>query len=291
MATEKPVYWNRIGYVAIEGRNGKMFRFGGETDGLDFKFDGEVVADITPTFNVSVLGLSLENINTLTVWNPAESFSQKRKIEVYAGYSADGIANPLFSGFIIEAIPTNPPEMWLNFKCMMNVPNDGAQKSGDKDMQKRPVSEIWNDIAKLFGCSGKWEVKRISASKEIVFKLGGRAPNILVDDFTSMLGIIAFSRNGVLVCKDRRPWADPDNPTETISTETGLLGIAAVSIKGATIKRRLSDTVRCFDCVRIESKIMPKANGAYTIIKKRHVGHLRGNDWFTELELIRAEKK
>lgn len=291
MGTNRPVYWNRMGYVAIEDRSGRMIEYGGANGALDFKFNGEITADICPTFNVGILGLSLDTVNQLTAWNPAETYERKRKIEVYAGYEQDGISNPLFSGFVIEALPTNPPEMWLNFKCMMNINDSGPVKSSDKDTEKRTLEEIWNEIAKANNVKARWEAKRVDKDKKVVFSFGGKSPRKLITEFMDRFNVLCVFIDGVLVCKDDRPWQDPQNPVEIINTQTGLLGIAGVSVKGATVKRRLSDTTKCFDCVRVVSEIMPKANGSYMILSKRHVGHFRGDDWYTELELIRMETK
>jgi hypothetical protein len=268
-----------------------MIKYGGISDALDFKFDGEIVANTYSSFTVSILGLTLETINKLTAWNPVEVYGKKRRIRVYAGYEHDGIENPIFEGLVIEAIPTNPPEMWLNFKCIINIGYEGPLISYDNP-DRRTLGDIWNDIAKVNNYSGaRWESTRIDKNKRVVFSFDGKSAAKLIYDFTHRFDVIGLNINDVLVCKDKRMWSDPKKPKEIISTKTGLLGIAGVSVKGATIRRRLSDTAACSDCVYLMSEVIPKANGPYTIIKKRHVGHFRGKDWYTELELIRAEVK
>ena len=44
--------------------------------------------------------------------------------------------------------------------------------------------------------------------------------------------------------------------------------------------------------MRFESKFIPKVNDdTYFVIKKKHTGHFRGEEWFTELDCIRRYAK
>ena len=66
-----------------------------------------------------------------------------------------------------------------------------------------------------------------------------------------------------------------------------MISIGKVDIAGATIRTRLDDSSKLFSWINLQSVIIPKANGLYVVIKKKHKGHLRGGEWFTELETIR----
>lgn len=117
---QQKTYWNRVGYIKIMLDDRKLHQFGGMGEMFDMKFDGIKHGDFYSEFKCSILGLTREHINMLTVWDIGKAVQQKRYIEVYAGYSSNGsdMAKPIFSGYVMNAIPTPSPEMWVNFECI-----------------------------------------------------------------------------------------------------------------------------------------------------------------------------
>lgn len=283
--TNETAYWKRVGYVAIEDRSGRMRAYGGENGGLDFRFDGQFVGDLCPKFTVGILGLSTDTIQDLTTWNIAESVKKGRKVEVYAGYEKDGLATPLMKGIIIEAYPTNPPEMWLNLTCMMS--KDASAPVEKSERFKGKVRELLKEIARRMGKTSRWDAEKEIGDKDTVSIIGGN-PTKMAERFASRYGVIVYEDNGILVSKPKREWlTGAAKMAEPLSMETGLLGLGNVTMAGATVKRRLDNTARLLSWIKLTSKIVPKANGYYYVISKRHVGHFRGNDWYTELKLLR----
>lgn len=287
--TNESAYWNRIGYVEIEDRQGQWVKYGGIIDSLDFKFEGKVVGSVTPEFTVGILGLSMDTINDLTVWNPAESTKARRGIRVYAGYQKDGIANPLFNGFIFEALPTNPPEMWLNFKCLMNI--NGERPITEKEwFEDAEIRRIFQAIGDRWGMLTRWDAVKTGAKTKGNFIISGKTPQMLVDEFSHKFNVIIYAEHGILVCQDREPWTKEPKDTQKLSMATGLLGVSGLQPAGATFTRRLDDTNKIFSWVELESELVPKANGMYQVIEKTHKGHFRGEEWVTILRTIRYNK-
>lgn len=282
------IFWNRIGYVAIEDRSGKMIKYGGDIDGLDFKFTGTMNSDIYTEFEVGILGLSAEKIGEITVWNPEESTGRRRKIQVFAGYEKDGLANPLFEGFIYEALPTNPPEMWLNMKCLVDG-NKIIPVDEHKVITGTP-EEIFKQIGNELGKSTRWQVTKIDNKTKIKFDFTGSKLS-LVRSFADALHITVTDISDVLVADNFRPWLNEVKDPILIDVEHGMIGLGAISIKGATIRSRLNGSIPIAGWVRLKSVIIPKANGDYFVIKKKHVGHFRGDDWYTEVECVRKAMK
>lgn len=278
------LYWNRVGYISIQGNDGQMHSYGG-TDGLDFKFSGEKVGDIYAQFECSILGLSSKTINDLTVWNPAEAIQNSRKIQVFAGYEDGGIENPIFEGIIMEAMPTNPPEMWLNFKCL---------RFGDvNDLIKEPkmydgysVRHIFRMIGEELGFGTIWNAKKVSGNDKSSFAVEG-CKKTLVERFSNRFNVTVYEDDGDLIAVDKHPQLDEPDEPRTINTANGLLALGNITVAGATIKTRLDDSSKMFSWVNLESSIIPKANGSYVVIRKKHQGHFRGQEWYTELETIR----
>lgn len=278
------LYWNRAGHIAIEGNDGEMHSYGG-TNGLDFKFSGEKVGDIYAQFECSILGLSGRTINELTVWNPAEAFTRQRKIQVFAGYEDGGIENPIFEGIIVEAIPTSPPEMWLNFKCL-HLGDFTNIVSNPKQFKDTSLSQIFDEVGAELGLETFWTAWKVNPTTKGDFNLEGPL-RTLAERFASQFNVTVYEEDGTLYCRDKRPQFDEPESIRDISLNTGMISIGKIDIAGATIRTRLDDSSKLFSWINLQSVIIPKANGLYVVIKKKHKGHLRGGEWFTELETIR----
>lgn len=293
-----PVYWNRIGYVAIADDSGKMVKYGGTANepygGLDFKFSGSYFGTTFPVFSVSILGLSLETITRLTVLNPKDAMLKTRRVEVYAGYEKDGLSRPLMSGYIINAIPTNPPEMWLNMTCFgtdntLFRPLDKAVRIYD-----RSVKALFEEkLAKEVGMEGKlaWKVRRtIPDSDEnhvYAFTVEGVKADAL-RNFGEKFGVVVACLQDQVVAVDKyEQLFDPPSDIQTIDVEHGLIGMNEVTFAGCKIDRRLDTSVGYNYWVNLKSKIIPMASGKYRITKVTHKGHFRGKEWTTTLDGLR----
>jgi hypothetical protein len=288
MAGNQKVFWGRTGYIAIEGRDGKFVNFGGITgDSLDFKFDGSLIGDISPTFTAGIRGLSKEHIEQLTGWNPAETLARARQIRVYAGYQKDGISRPLFDGIIREAIPTSPPDMWLNFRCMMNFKKI-APIDKPEVITKESLSTIFGRIADKCGMNWRWNATQADGGREVNFTMEG-TPQDLASTFADRFDLMVYADGDTLIAEDRRPWRGTVKNPHLVDIENGLLNIGGLTIAGATVVTRLNTRIKMCDWVRLSSTLNPKANGDYVVIKVHHKGHLRGDEWTTTLKMIRRE--
>lgn len=291
MATTHEYFWKRIGYVEIEDYDGGMVKYGGSVDGLDYKFDIKYSGDIACQFTVGILGLGRDTIQRLTVWNYAQAITRARKIAVYAGYEKDGLPRPIATGIITQAIPTTPPEMWLNFTCLI-----GKMDFDPKDpmtMTDTTTSEILAKIAGMNGYMSRWDAKEVSGSKKVAKYYLNAAPSWMLSKFAEDFGVYVYWDDSTLVAVDKNAWATQkvQSVTEVIGPSSGLLAIGNVDLKGATIRRRLDVRSRLMTWVRLESAIIPSASENYFVIGKRHVGQFRGNDWYTELKMIRRVSK
>ena len=295
MIGNTPRYWKRVGWVEIELDDGSMRSYGGTKDSLDFRFSGEKTGSIYSSFTVGILGLSRNTINALTVWDTAKAIKRKRRIRVFAGYSDDSIANPIFDGFVMDAIPTNPPEMWLNFNCMKFFGKHDPVV-GIAPMRDKPLKNIARSIASILdlGWNGKsWRSKEVDGNAKKSFHFMHSKAQ-LMQEFERKFGVRMCDCNGIMVVDDKRPWITHagDGPSTVLSTDTGLLNLGNITMKGWIAKRRLDETAGLLEWVRFESKFIPKVNDdTYFVIKKKHTGHFRGEEWFTELDCIRRYAK
>lgn len=279
-------FWKRSGYVSIEMENGRFQNFGGDQDALDFRFDGRKLGDIQNEFTVGILGLSTAHINTLTVWNVAEAFKRFRKIKVYAGYSVDSIASPIFEGIVTEAIPSSPPDKWLNFKCLWVGPQ--ADPSIKQETVEKKPKEIFEQLAKNLALTPKWKVTSVDADKKIKFTIDQK-PQKAVERFAEAMHIKCYKEHDLLYAIDDKGWYQSPHDAKKISIDTGLINIPFIDIAGATIRTRLIDDLDICSWIKLESSLIPSANGYYYAIEKHLVGHLRGEEWYTEFTTVRAK--
>lgn len=282
--TTNQMYWKRVGYVAIEDNDGNMVKYGGSHDGLDFKFSGVISGEICPSFSVSILGLSKETLVSLTSWSPSEAFSRMRRIQVYAGYEKDGLARPIFEGMVLEAIPTQPPEAWLNLSCMLHPMIKTPPV--EFETEREEIVQIFDKIAEKSGYKSRWESTKIPKDFVVTYDFN-KSPRDLATDFAHRFNLIVYNEDGVLIAKDLHGERGEPKDLKVIDINTGLLGLNNITLIGATIHKRLDTSIKCFSWVNLKSQIVPKANGSYYVISKKHVGHFRGREWNTELETHR----
>lgn len=272
-------YWDRVGYVCIENSNGDMIEY----RGLDFKFKVKSIAGIYKDFSVSVLGLSSDTINDLTVWNPVKAIRHPRKIEVWAGYANTG-AEVIATGYVWYALPTRPPEMWMNFECRQFLKyNDMI--SNPYVLHNRSVKEIFNVLAAECGYRADWQA---SGGDVVIgaYTVEGKKGD-LMKQFVHTFNKSVSERSRAYICVD--PHGERRTPTKQIlaSIDTGLLAVGNINIKGARITTRLRADVQLMDWIYLESILIPSASGSYYVIEVEMEGHLRGDKWESRYNCLR----
>ena len=291
---EQRTYWNRTGYLKIQMDNEGMQQFGGEGEMFDMKFDGLKFGDFYSTFTCSILGLTREHINALTVWDKGQALQKKRYIEVYAGYSSNGddMSKPIFAGYVMNAIPTSPPEMWMNFECIRAWDKDQCV-TGVETMRNASPRQILQKIAEILevdfnltsfmSSTIKWDEEKYT------FSFDGKKKVQLTYDFAHQFNCICIDQNGTIVAADRREWLKaPKRIAREVSQDTGMLSVGNVDIAGAKVVHRLDNTFSLLSWVDVKSRLIPNMDARpYYVRAFRHTGHLRGDKWQTELELIR----
>lgn len=277
------LFWNRTGWVDIGG-------YGKPTVGLDFKFEVKKYGNIYSKFSVGILGLNSSNINAMTVYNPVDAVNQGREISVFAGYEADGVPSMICKGTVMNAMPTPPPEMWMNFECMPflknKIPIDDVEP-----MYNKPISEVAQKICDMMGFKYFWRSLNVKESTKINFNFTGCRDTALTKLAEGLNLVVILGDNNDVYFYDKKAWNTIPIPRPIdipiINIESGLLMVGNVDAAGAKIRVRLNDTYSLFSWIKLESRLIPKASGYYFVLSKTHKGHLRGEEWYTELELIR----
>lgn len=285
--TNGQVFWGRTGYVEIEGAGKTYGNEGGGTT-LDFKFDVTKYGSMYSDFKVSILGLNSNTINQLTVWKPQDAASERRQVKVYAGYDVDGKPNLIAQGGVWSALPDPPPEMWLNMSCLHSL--DKKIPVEKPRTVEGTVRELFDQVAMEMGYTSRmWNVQKDFRNDKYSFKIDGMKSD-LAWKFAQKCNLIVFDDDGMLTATDTKGEKLPPKNPIPVNIDTGLLAVGNVAVAGATIRVRLSTRYKLYTWVDLKSQLIPKASGLYYIIKIRHVGHMRGDEWYTELEMIREDK-
>lgn len=275
-------YWGRAGYVELEGVPRTFGNEAGQNT-LDFKFDVTKYGSFYSQFSVGILGLNSNTINELTVWRPQDAISEARQIKVFAGYTGNDKPSLIAKGGVWHAIPNSPPEMWLNMSCMSwlskKVPVENPHKAIGYPQ------DIFKEIGGIMGLPVLWNAGD-GGFKRSTFMIDGTV-DTLADRFALKYNVIVYENNGVLLAISKNGEREKVEDAKDISIENGLISVGNLSVAGATIRIRLRTDFDLFSWVNLKSKLIPKANGPYYVTKVRHVGHMRGEEWYTELTMLR----
>lgn len=279
MAVDSKLYWQRVGHVEVENANGRMVSYGG----LDFKFKVKSCGDIYQDFSVSILGLSAETINDLTVWSPAKAVERPRRITVYGGYANSG-EELIATGYIWYAIPTNPPDMWMTFECKRFLILEENVKE-PKTLTDKTLEEIFRAVATETGLRADFRATG-SDTKVPSFEISGRK-DALARKFSKTFSKTVYDNAGMLICIDSHGERREPNRVVRIDTNNGLLSVGNIDMVGARLTTRLRTDIGLCEWVRLASVLIPSASGDYFVIEKELKGHYRGDEWQSEFRCLR----
>lgn len=251
-------FFNRVGYVEVEDSHGTVSRFGGsDTNTYDMRFEVNKICGAYSNFSVSILGLSSETINRLTVYNPADSYSHPRLVRVYAGYKEMYGAQMIASGYIMTSSPTNPPNRWLTMNCckyfaMKHVPEQSMT------VQNKTVKEVFELCAKNMGLIPVINAKRVDWDKKVSsFSISGTV-DMLCEKFSNTFGCVATVEDVSLVCLDRSNFYDVPSDCKELNIYTGFIDTVNIDVGGAKFRTRLNTRYQSGDWVRFTSEVNPK---------------------------------
>jgi len=112
-------FYGRVGHIEIVSGNGGLLR---SFKDLDFRFHvKKTIGGVADKATVGILGLNNDSISFLSTFtDEAHQLQKNWRVRVYAGYVDEG-EHLIIDGDIIRAIPSIPPENWLNITVMCNA--------------------------------------------------------------------------------------------------------------------------------------------------------------------------
>lgn len=291
---------------------------------FDIRFDIDVACGITPNFTLDILSVGKDAMNVLTRWNIAECLSENYNLKIFAGYKNNRGAECIANGLVQSILPVGtPPDMGLHFDCIAGgnfdtaiyepkYGNPGGSDSaaqGDEspNLESQDVGdepEVAADKAVNAACNqiGAKKDMRVDLSEAAAgdgtptpIDCKGKTPSQIIQETSSkynieiatqtdredgQMSVVVTGKNGETIERGVK---------EKLSAETGLLSIScdAPDYLNASATRLLDPFLQMFDTCDVDTKFLPSFDGRFFVTGVHHSGHFRGNDWKTELKLLK----
>jgi len=266
--------------VQIQTENGVK-----EFDGIDVKFSvSRVMSSIMNEAQISICNLAKEDVEYLTTFTSEFiAVQQRKRIRLFAGYEETGVSL-IFDGDIARAIPTSPPDVWLNCKAL----------SGYYD-NKETTSISLGGMVKLgdicSACSSSLGIPVVNESTQQKtisdFSFSGSKLRF-IGELNDLGGISAWEDNGTIYVTDSNtPRGDVE--ARILSEDSGMIGIPKVDPVGIEATVLLDNSLQIGQPVVLNSSIFKQANGNYIIYELKHEGHLRGSTFQTVIKARRIK--
>lgn len=182
-----------------------------------------------------------------------------KKLYLDAGRVSYGTTR-IFSGNIVTAAPTQPPDIGVKLKCLTSNYQKGKIVSTYKPATTK-LKDIAKDVADSLGLSFLFEAEDKQVSN---YSFSGGALK-QVDKLSSAGQVSAYVDDDKLIVKEMNlPLA---NTLTVVNLDTGMIGIPEITEQGIKVKFFLDGQTVLGGAMRITSKIYPATNGTYVIYK------------------------
>jgi len=232
---------------------------------------------------ISICNLSREDVEYLTTFvAPYVAMAQRKRIRIFAGYNNEDV--PLiFDGDIVQALPTYPPDVWLDCKAMSGFYNNSVQTT--KSYKSRvSVKNLCQDFASSNGL----EINDESTTAKTLssFEYTGDKWKAL-KELNEIGDIVVYEDNGVLNVLDTNTPKKTSQVPIVSEASSAMIGIPQIDNIGAEITLLFNPQIVLGSKIKLESLRIPSANGYYMIYELTHKGGLREHDFYTVLKCRR----
>lgn len=273
---------NRVVAVDISTASGQTKRL----QGIDVKFNVEkFMSELSNQATIELCNLSRDDMEYLTTFTSQWIAQQVPKsISLYAGYEDAGGASLIYTGNIVEAVPSSPPDIWLSCKAITGYYKK-KETISKTIIQPISVKELCEQVS-------TWTELRLSFESTVSkvldsFSFTGNKID-LIGELNRIGGLIAFEDDGLLNVLDVDA-IRKGTFIRQMSEKSGMVGIPKVNAMGCDVTCLLDNSLKIGQLIELESTLIPQANGKYQIITIRYDGHYRGNPFYSHLKTKRLE--
>lgn len=280
---------------------------GKRIEGLDVRFTIQNIGDAAMNeAQISICNLPRGDLEFLTTWEEWDRARSENKIvRLSAGYNDDVAL--LYEGYIVHALPTRPPDVWLNMRLLQhyekNVRIYSELLRGNNTLKDTALY-----IANQLGLQLSWQADAVDLAEKIIpnFSWSGSQLDV-IKQLKKLAGIDVYMEGSQLVVSDRRVIVDETNTSvrtvppqflsQTYSADSqkiasnaydyeitaanGMLDIPYVDPLGVEVRMLLNNKIKRGDRILLNSEYLPSAFGIYDVFNVTHVGHLRGQQFYT----------
>lgn len=180
-------------------------------------------------------------------------------MNVYVGRESYG-KFLLFTGQVISSDITQPPDIGVTLRSLTSNYLQGAISQ-----TQYPASTALNTIAQGIAIKGGWTLHNEAANRNIDnFSYVGTPLNG-VDKLNQMGNVNASVDNGVLKIVDSTKSLKA--PPVLINEATGMVGIPQVNEQGVLVTCMINPDIQLMGSVTVNSIMNPAANGTFKVIK------------------------
>jgi len=246
----------RIVRVGIEV-NGRLNWY----EGLDIKASGTKFANANQNeCQISIGNLSKDvRDSILTETSPFNRNKTPKSVIVEAGRRSYGTFQ-IFRGDIISSVPTQPPDISVNLKCLT-----GNFSKGDVLARNQAgsvsIKKLSQTVADDLGLILEYQAKDKNISNYSY--TGGALKQ--VDKLGELGRVNAYVDDGKLIVKDYN--VPLSGRVTVLNLDTGMIGIPEITEQGVKVKFLMDNQTTLGGMLRITSLIYPAINGDYSIYK------------------------
>lgn len=263
-----------------DGQNAKRI------EGLNVRFSVQKFrGQVQGKARISICNLATSDIEYLTTYmSPWVEIQKRKKIQLFAGYEDN--LGLLFSGDILKALPTMPPDIWLDCEALGGYYNNLITASFTL---QGPItlSEVCSVVAQKLGVPFINEASESVSNHSIDgFCHTGGLTNAIkkIND----LGICCvWVEDEILHMADNEPKQPENKGVRLLTEQSGMIGLPEPGPVGLDVTMLLDPSIKLGDPIEVRSTRMPSINGVYYPYSLEHTGELRGNAWYTKLKCQR----
>jgi len=216
----------------------------------------------------------------LTETSPFNKKRSSKKVIIEAGRVSTGTSK-IYEGNISTCIPSEPPDVWLEFKCQTGQFLKGKLVASNQPSQSK-LSAIAALIASQTGLNLNFQATDKNISN---YAFNGGALK-QVDKLGSLGAVSAYVDDGQLVVKDIH--LPLKGQIRILNKDSGMIGIPAATEFGVKVKYLLDKQTVLGGALEIKSVMYPAMNGKYVIYKLGFEIASRDTPFYWDAEGIRV---
>lgn len=233
---------------------------------------------------ISLANLAREDVEYLTTFTSwALAVEKRKRIRLFAGYEGVNVGL-IFDGDITKALPTLPPDEWLECEALSGF-YDNQNVLSMSIEGETSFKAVCEKVAQELGLSLRFYSKQNKMIDGFTY-LGG-ARNVLYK-LNELFQVCAYEENNTLYVRDMYPSSTTVN-AKLISEDSGLIGIPQPGPIGVDLTVLLDPSIELGAPVQLKSRRIPAANGVYYPYALIHEGESRGNPFYTHLRCRRYD--